>query len=90
MNQDELRAAGVELLAQARVLRAAYPDPAALAAVAVPARLPDDRCGAADRPAGRVLRYLRDEMLLVQAGRAGTLTVLDDEMANVERLLTCP
>ena len=33
------------------------------------------------------LRYLRAEMVLVRDGRAGTLTVLDDEIAHAEELL---
>ena len=35
------------------------------------------------------LGYLRDEMLLVRAGKADSMTVLDDEIAYTESLLRC-
>ena len=72
------------MLAEARALRAAYPDAGAMAALPVsglPTAPPGDGKGPVE------LHYLRDEMLVVRAGRAADLTVLDDEMANVERLL---
>jgi hypothetical protein len=79
---NDVRSWGARLVAEARALRAAYPDAVATGALEVsdvPAEL-DGRAGAA-------LRHLRDEMLLVRAGQVGTLVVLDDEMAIVERLL---
>ncbi|WP_439626139.1 hypothetical protein [Gemmata sp.] len=86
MGRDEM--GGKRLLREARALRDAFPDADALRGLpvsAVPAgTAPEDavpcRCRAA-------LRCLRDEMLLVRSGAAGTLVVLDDEMARVERLL---
>jgi len=72
--------AAEQLLDQARALEAAFPDGVAGLSVA---DLPDG--GPPDLiPA---LRYLRDEMLLVRAGNVTDLTVLDDEIACVERLL---
>jgi hypothetical protein len=86
MGRTELRAAGEELLGQARALRAAFPDVAAMGALPVatlPAGLP-----AADPAAGlrAALGYLRDEMLLVRSGGADDLVVLDDEIAHAEGL----
>jgi hypothetical protein len=87
VNRDEARSLGSCLLTEARALRAAFPDAAAMGvltvtsvpAAGVAAEGPSD-CLAA-------LVYLRDEMLVVRAGKAADLTVLDDEMANLERHL---
>jgi hypothetical protein len=70
------------LLDQARRLWAAWPDSDALWAVDIgtpPAGDPG--------PAATALRYLRDEMLLVQAGTAGGVGVLADEIAHAEAVL---
>lgn len=86
VDRTELRHEGSLLLAEARELRAAFPDVGAMSGLPV-SSLPEGPCdgeGLADRRAA--LAYLRDEMLVVRAGRAADLTVLDDEMANVERL----
>ncbi|MBN9520669.1 hypothetical protein J0H58_19485 [bacterium] len=75
------------MLAEARALRAAFPDADAMGELpvsAVPVS-PDATDALSDCRAA--LGYLRDEMLVVRAGKATDLTVLDDEMANVERLL---
>jgi hypothetical protein len=62
-----------KLLSEARTLQAAFPDIEAMQRVEI-----------SDLPAGNEsLRFLRDEMLLVRAGQAGTLTVLEDEMAAI-------
>jgi hypothetical protein len=34
----------------------------------------------------RALKILRDEMILVRAGKTGTLTVLEDEIRNAEAM----
>ncbi len=84
MGRNELRVAGERLLAEARAVRAAYPDGAAMRRVPASGVGPtgDDEGSEALRAA---MRYLRDEMAVVRDGRAGTLAVLDDEVANVER-----
>jgi hypothetical protein len=74
-------------LAQARALRAAFPDPAAMAQVAVGDGWPKPPGGDGLSGVWAALRYLRDEMVLVRDGRAGTLAVLDDEIAHVEHQL---
>jgi hypothetical protein len=88
MNASEARHLGSRLLTEARALRASFPDVDAMREVRV-GDLPEAQAGdgqdAPDSPAA--LRYLRDEMLAVRAGRASDLTVLDDEIAGVERLL---
>ena len=85
MDRSELRALGRRLLEEARALRAAFPDVAAMRELSVSAAraepFGDDEFAAA-------LGYLRDEMLLVRAGGTDTLTVLDDEIALAESLLT--
>lgn len=84
MERDMLRAAGRQLLDEAEALRQAFPDAAALRDLPVGPRVgPGDGSG----PLRAALGYLRDEMLVVRGGRAGTLAVLDDEMAHVEDLL---
>jgi hypothetical protein len=75
------------MLREARALRSAFPDAEAMRELPVsplPPETPGSR-GASDYRAA--LRYLRDEMLLVRSGKANDLTVLDDEIACVERLL---
>ena len=87
MGRDEVRVMGSRMLAEARALRAAFPDTGAMGELPVsPVPVASD---AAEEPSDcrAALGYLRDEMLVVRAGRAADLTVLDDEMANVERLL---
>lgn len=79
---------GVRMLSEARAVRAAFPDVEAMQELSVSPLPPKAQNGDAAateyRPA---LGYLRDEMLLVRAGKANGLTVLDDEIACVERLL---
>jgi hypothetical protein len=89
MDVNELRTM-TRMLNEARALRAAYPDAEAMRALpvgALPAESPGGDAASALRAA---LGYLRDEMLLVRAGRAGNLIVLDDEIACVEGLLPRP
>jgi hypothetical protein len=83
-----MRTLGLRILAEARALRGAFPDADAMSELsvsAIPSVAPGDNDGVAEYRAA--LGYLRDEMLVVRAGRAVTLTVLDDEIACVERLL---
>ena len=75
------------ILAEARAIRAAFPDTQAMQGVTISPLPPEPTGGAALRAA---LRYLRDEMVLVRAGKADDLVVLDDEIAGVEHLLTGP
>ncbi|MBX9579473.1 MAG: hypothetical protein K2X87_04125 [Gemmataceae bacterium] len=75
-----LRAYGERLLAQARAVRATFPNRAAMAALPVDP-LPHD-----GGPLGKGLIHLRDELLLFQSGD-GDLDVLDDEIACVGRML---
>jgi hypothetical protein len=79
---------GERILDEARALRAAFPDADAMRALpvsALPPKAPDeDEEVTAIRAA---LGYLRDEMLLVRAGKADSLTVLDDEIAHTESLM---
>lgn len=77
-----MRALAAQLLGEAGALRAAFPDPSALRAVAV-SHVPPDGGDALLAALG----YLRDEMLLVRDGTAGTLAVLDDEASHVRRVL---
>jgi hypothetical protein len=84
VNPSEARHAASRLLAEARAVRAAFPEVDAMREVRV-SDLPGDGQEAPDCPAA--LRYLRDEMLVVRAGQASDLTVLDDEIAGVECLL---
>jgi hypothetical protein len=76
------------MLGEARALRAAFPNAGVMGGLpvsAVPAAAGvEDGETTAYRAA---LGYLRDEMLLVRAGKAESLTVLDDEIACVEGLL---
>jgi hypothetical protein len=73
------------MLAEARALRAAFPNVDAMRDLPVSALPPTD--GEQPSECRVALGYLRDEMLLVRAGKAESLTVLDDEIAGVERLL---
>jgi hypothetical protein len=88
MDWNEARTMGVRMLDEARALRAAFPDVGAMCRLTVSAVPPgtsnEDAAASALRAA---LGYLRDEMLLVRAGRIGDLTVLDDEIAHTEGLL---
>lgn len=80
---DEVRRMGSGMLADARAIRAVYPDEAAMRGVDIgPAP-----AGGEPPTLAAAMKYLWDEMGLVRAGRAGTLAVLDDEIANVESLL---
>jgi hypothetical protein len=87
MSRDEMRDVSVRMLGEARALRAAFPDAGAMRELpvsAIPAATGDE---GEDEAAYRdALGYLRDEMLLVRAGKADSLLVLDDEIACVERL----
>jgi hypothetical protein len=76
------------MLKEARTLRAAFPDADLmrdLPVSALPRRSPDESKEMSEYRAA--LGYLRDEMLLVRAGEAENLVVLDDEIACVENLL---
>jgi hypothetical protein len=87
MNRDEMRTMGTRMLHEARALRAAFPDTDAmrdLPVSALPRRSPDESEEMSEYRAA--LGYLRDEMMLVRAGKAENLIVLDDEIACVERL----
>ena len=78
----------MRMLDEARALRAAFPDARALRGLPVsdiPAAA-DDESESATACRG-ALGYLRDEMLLVRAGEARDLTVLDDEVACAERAM---
>ena len=87
MGRDEVRAMGSRMLAEARALRAAFPNMDAMHDLRVSAIRTSPVDAGDEAGLAAALGYLRDEMLVVQAGRAADLTVLDDEMANVERLL---
>lgn len=83
-----MRILGGRMLGEARALRAAFPDAGAMGALPVSTLPPAAAGEAAGATALRAaLGYLRDEMLLVRAGKAGSLTVLDDEIAHAESLL---
>jgi hypothetical protein len=88
MPRRALLAEGERLLGQAALLRAAYPDDAAmrLLPVAGPWDWPPGG-GEEIATARAALGNLRDEMLLVRDGRATSLGVLDDEIACTRRLL---
>jgi hypothetical protein len=83
MGEMEMRAAGAQLLAQARAVRAAYPDAAAMRAVLLSPR-PD---GGGRPQLLTALRSLWDEVVLVRDGKADGVGVLTDEIACVEREL---
>jgi hypothetical protein len=76
------------MLSEARALRAAFPDGAAMRGLPVSPLPPGQGPEASEFRTA--LGYLRDEMLLVRAGKADDLGVLDDEIAHVERLLSAP
>lgn len=78
-----MRTACEVFLGQARALRSAFPDAAAMFGLPV-GPLPD----VVGRPELRAaLRYLWEEMVLVRNGGANGVGVLDDEIAHVEREL---
>ena len=85
MNQEMVNIIASRMLAEARALRAAFPDADAMRELSVSPLPPGPGVGSGDHHAA--LGYLRDEMLFVRAGGAFDLTVLDDEMTCVERLL---
>jgi hypothetical protein len=91
MGRDELRVVGERLLEQARALRTAFPNLAAMRQVAV-GDIGTEPVGEVGRAVAlrAALGYLRNEMVLVRDRRADALTVLDDEIANVERLMPRP
>lgn len=74
------------ILVEARAIRAAFPDAEAMRDLTVSPLPPAPPAGGAALWAA--LRHLRDEMLLVRAGKAEGPIVLDDEIACVERLLS--
>jgi hypothetical protein len=91
MGRYELRVMGERLLAEARALRAAFPDAAAMWRVpATGGEAGSAGGGEAAADFRAAVGYLRAEMALVRDGKADSLTVLDDEIANVERLLPRP
>jgi hypothetical protein len=89
MNRSEWREWSERLLAQARLLHAAFPNADAMQSITIHA-LPHLGPGATteDFVIRRAMSYLRDEMLLVRDGKTDSLTVLADEMASLERLQT--
>lgn len=89
--RNEMRNTGIRMLREARALRAAFPHVDAMCGMtvsAVPAVPHGANAAAGEYHAA--LRHLWDEMLVVRAGQAGGLTVLDDEIACVERLQPPP
>ena len=89
MDRNEMRTMGTRMISEARALRAAFPDAEVMRELpvsAVPAATPGESGATSDLRAA--LGYLRDEMLLVRAGGADDLTVLDDEIACVERVFS--
>ena len=86
---NETRTTEMGLLNEARALRAAFPDVDAMRELLLSALPPEAPDGDEEATAFRAaLGYLRDEMLLVRAGRADSLTVLDDEIAYTESFLS--
>jgi hypothetical protein len=83
MDRDAMTVAGRHLLGEARALRAAFPDGAAMKGVTI--------SPSADGVGFETLRaamgYLRDEMVRVRDGKSDALSVLDDEIAHTESLL---
>lgn len=89
MGQYEMRLLCRRMVEQARALREAFPDVDVMSGLPVgplPDAALDESAAASEYRAA--LRYLRDEMYVVQAGKAADLTVLDDEIAYTESLLT--
>ncbi len=88
MDRSEMRILGAHMLNAARALPAAFPDADAMRELTVSEILPptgdEDKAASAFRAA---FGYLRDEMLLVRAGKANDLSVLDDGMALVGSLM---
>jgi hypothetical protein len=84
MGVEEMRQAGTRLLAEARAVRAAYPDAAAMRAVLI-TQLP---VGTGWSPLRAALQYLWDETVLVRDGKSGGVGVLDDEIAHAQSELT--
>lgn len=86
MNQTELRALAVQMLGEARALHTAFPDVVTMRELPISVVPQEEPCSGG-RTGCAALRYLRDEMLLVRAGLATELTVLNDEITCVEALL---
>jgi hypothetical protein len=88
VERSELRALGNRLLAEARALRSACLHDGVTRELPVSevqkGTFADD---AKALTLWAALGYLREEMVLVRDGKAGTLTVLDDEIAYTEELL---
>ena len=82
------RELAVRLIEQAAVIRRLFPSVADMRDVPVPPALPTDRAGDPDglRPRAAI-RFLIEEMRLVQTGGAATLSVLDDEVAHTRRVM---
>ena len=74
------------MLCEARALRTAFPDAEAMRGLPI-GDLPPEGSGEGAAELRAALAYLRDEMLMVRAGRARDLTVLDDEIAYAESLV---
>jgi hypothetical protein len=74
----------LRILDEAEALRAAFPDVTAMLALPISVLPPEPH---AEKSIRTALGYLRDEMLLVRAGRVEELTVLDDEIACVRKLV---
>lgn len=84
MDQHEARAMGERILNEARAPRAAFPNAATLRHLPV-SGLPITF--GVSPPLLAALRCLRDEVLLVRAGKAVDLTVLNDVIACIECFL---
>ena len=89
MVQHELQVSGSRLLKEARAIRAAYPDLVAMRQVPLGER-PDFQVGDAVKVAQcrAVLGFVWDEATRVREGKAGTLELLDDEIAYAEWLMS--
>ncbi len=87
MDRVELLNAAAGLLRAADAVRAAWPDPAAMSRLPAGDTPPAGPADGASAALITALGYVRDELAVVRGGRADTLAVLDDEVANARRLL---